>query len=783
MLVKAKQAKPSMKLKTRLTLGLCLLGLVATAAQQFGWESLAVAKSWSRITSSQEPVGESRQLKLSSTSAAPGSEANLPLTFSADGTESRIHFSLRFPANALLKPRVALTDELAAAQLAVNDSLLAQGKLGLEINLPAGVTLTKGDHKILNVRFTIARQAGTVALPVEFGDEPVARGVWNDKAQSVSTGFVSAVVTSAPGLEGDVAPRPENGNGTLSVADWAQVGRFAAGLDSLNEGSEFQRTDCAPRTAAGDGQLNIADWVQAGRYAAGLDAPTMAGGPSAPVASIAATASTLAPEQQARVVRVVPATLNRGQQGNVALELTSQGNEFAVGFTLNFDPTQLAFVRAVAGSDATGASLIVNSNDAANGRIVFNLSLPFGQKFAAGARQVGVVTFTVRETSTLNSTTLSFSNGSVVDELAATLATTFTAGVVTLIPEINQTPRLTSLSPTTINVNSGNLTLTVNGANLLDGSIVRVNGQERATQYINASQLRATLQSTDAEEPGSLSITVRTPDNVVTNALTLNVVNPLPTITSINPNSAQTLGSGFAMTITGMNFVPGAVAKVGTTNRITNVLSSTQITVQIPNSALNTAGTFDVTVTNPAPGGGTSNAVPFTVSSPKPIPRIASISPTSKQGGTGAFTLTVTGSGFVNESIVRWNGADRVTTFVNATQLTAAITADDIATAGTASVTVYNSPPGGGISAAQTFTITQPPNPVPVLTTLNPTTITAGGAGFTLTLLGSNFVQNSVIRIGGQDRQTTFVSATELRTTITAAEVANGGTLLVRVFN
>ena len=42
---------------------------------------------------------------------------------------------------------------------------------------------------------------------------------------------------------------------------------------------------------------------------------------------------------------------------------------------------------------------------------------------------------------------------------------------------------------------------------------------------------------------------------------------------------------------------------------------------------------------------------------------------------------------------VRWNGEDRTTTFVSATQLTTAITAGDIAAPGTASVTVQN--PGG----------------------------------------------------------------------------------------
>ena len=73
--------------------------------------------------------------------------------------------------------------------------------------------------------------------------------------------------------------------------------------------------------------------------------------------------------------------------------------------------------------------------------------------------------------------------------------------------------------------------------------------------------------------------------------------------------------------------------------------------------------------------------------------------------GGPAFTLTVNGSNFVSGSVVRWNGANRTTTFVSATQLTAAIPAADIAAAGTASVTVQNPPPGGAVSNALTFTI------------------------------------------------------------------------------
>ena len=107
------------------------------------------------------------------------------------------------------------------------------------------------------------------------------------------------------------------------------------------------------------------------------------------------------------------------------------------------------------------------------------------------------------------------------------------------------------------------------------------------------------------------------------------------------------------------------------------------------------------------------------------IPLLSSISPKSATVGSTGFTLTVDGSNFINGSSVRWNGVDRATSYVSATQLTAAIPAADVAAVGTAQVTVFNPLPGGGLSAPQTFTITAAPNPDPAQNLANLGTIIA----------------------------------------------------------
>src|SRR6184192_802944 len=88
-----------------------------------------------------------------------------------------------------------------------------------------------------------------------------------------------------------------------------------------------------------------------------------------------------------------------------------------------------------------------------------------------------------------------------------------------------------------------------------------------------------------------------------------------------------------------------------------------------------------------------------------PVPAITSISPTGATAGGATFTLTVSGTGFISTSVVRWNGNDRPTAFQDSTHMTAQIPASDIATVAAASVAVFNPVPGGGTSSAIPFAI------------------------------------------------------------------------------
>ncbi|MGH9766783.1 MAG: PKD domain-containing protein [Blastocatellia bacterium] len=172
----------------------------------------------------------------------------------------------------------------------------------------------------------------------------------------------------------------------------------------------------------------------------------------------------------------------------------------------------------------------------------------------------------------------------------------------------------------------------------------------------------------------------------------------------------------------------------------------------------------------------------ITITGPNPAPALASLNPASILVNSGGFTLTANGSGFSPASVVRWNGQDRTTTFISATQLNASIPASDLTSGGTAQVTVFSPAPGGGTSAALPFTVVQP-NPVPSITSLSPTSAVEGTLGFTLTVNGTNFVNGSVVRLNDVARATTFVSATQVTAQIMTADLIGAGQVSVTVFN
>ncbi|HWZ45216.1 MAG TPA: IPT/TIG domain-containing protein [Candidatus Saccharimonadales bacterium] len=346
----------------------------------------------------------------------------------------------------------------------------------------------------------------------------------------------------------------------------------------------------------------------------------------------------------------------------------------------------------------------------------------------------------------------------------------------------NPVPSLSSISPSGAIAGSAGFTLTVNGGNFIPGSTVQVQGSNRTTTFVSGTQLTAAIPASDIASVGSVSVAVvnPAPGGGTSAALALAVnnagPNPLPTLSGLSPDSVIAGSGAFTLILHGSNFVPASLVQVNGSNRPTTYVSSSQLTAAIPAADVASASFPSISVVNPAPGGGVWSLT-FAVNNPQPT--LSGLSPDNVIAGSGAFTLTLNGVNFIPGSVAQVNGANRTTSFVSATQLTAAIPASDVASASFPSISVVNPGPGGGVYSL-TFAVN---NPLPTLSGLAPDSVIAGSGAFTLTLNGSNFIPASVVQVNGANRTTTFVSGTQLTSAIPASDVASASFPSISVVN
>ena len=299
---------------------------------------------------------------------------------------------------------------------------------------------------------------------------------------------------------------------------------------------------------------------------------------------------------------------------------------------------------------------------------------------------------------------------------------------------LNPVPTATTLSPARARAGSGPVPLTISGSGFDAFSVVQWNGVARPTTAINAHTLTTTLSTSDVQAPGTSQVRVVNPaPGGGTSTSLVFTVDPPPTLTI----SAAKVGPGGSETVT-LNAGYGggndwlALAAAGSPNTsylqwtyVGAGVTTRQWTVTMPSTPGNYEfrlflnGGYAVALTSP----------PVTVdSSISAAPTVTALSPAQAAAGGAAFSLTVTGSGFASSSVVQWNGSNRPTTFVSATQLQASVGAADIAAIGTAQVAVQTPPPGGGTSSPVSFLITPP-----AALSVSATSV-AAGAAVTVTL-------------------------------------------------
>ena len=217
----------------------------------------------------------------------------------------------------------------------------------------------------------------------------------------------------------------------------------------------------------------------------------------------------------------------------------------------------------------------------------------------------------------------------------------------------------------------------------------------------NGASFRPLTSQTQAEAP--LNLILRAVVGGRTESL------PIPSVNFLSPSSAATGGQEFTLTITGKNFLeyePGAIFFNSTVRwngeiRQTTRLNGSTLQIRVLARDLAQASTAKLTVFTKTPEREFESApIEFKIAAESPKPLAIQLSPDEAAVGGSNVRVTVFGRNFTNASVMRWNGANRPTTFTDSTQLSMTVIRTDLETASTAEITVFTPGPGGGTSNA-----------------------------------------------------------------------------------
>ncbi len=685
---------------------------------------------------------------LSPSSAAAGGPA---FTLTVNGSGFASGATVLWNTTALTTTFVSPTQLTAA----VSASLIAQAG-------SASVTASVGTAVSNALPFTI-----TAAAPVITSISPstVASGSAAFTLTVNGTGFSSGATVSL--------------NGTALTTTFVSVTQLAATVPA----NLIAKGGVVPVTAANAGgaasnAVNLTITVPTPAITSISPSTVPPGGPfftltvtgtgfvSGATVSLNSTALTTTFVSATQLTAIVPASLV-AQPGTVQITVANAGGAASSAVSLTIlapvpTITSISPSTVVAGGPAF--TLTVNGTNFASGATVLLGTASLTTTFVSSTQLTAAVPASLIQQAGMSPVTVTNPGSGASNPLPLAIT----------VP----VPTITGISPSSITAGGPAFTLTVNGTGFLSGVNVSVNGVVVPSTFVSATQVTALVPPNQIVQPGTAQVTVANPGGTPSNAVTLTITPaPAPTLTSISPTSANVGDPAFTLTLTGTGFVQGSSVQWNGAPLSTNLVSGTQLTATVDAGRLTQPGTVNVTVVNQVPNGPplVSNALPFAINPVTPV--VTSLSPNSATAGGPAFSLIVNGTGFLVLTTIQWNTTALTTHFVSATTVSADVPATLIAQAGTVTVTAVN--PGNVVSAASTFTI-NPPAP-PVITTLSPTSATAGGAAFTLTVTGTGFTSAPVVNFGTTALTTTFVSATQLTAAVPANLLLVPGTYPVQV--
>ena len=332
-----------------------------------------------------------RYLQVADGAATPGASSLLPILFSAQGTERSLSFSLQWTPGLLGTPQITLQGAAAAGTLVLDSSLVPQGRLGISITLPTGMSFDPELQAIAIASVPVPAGASVPSVAtLDLSGLPTVKQVRDvDGFQLPVACRPGHLAISAPGAPPVLLTQPQGI--TAPEGSDLRLGVAVSGVAPIQFQWRKGGVPLSDNTSISGSQtptllISSASTGDSGSYDIQVTGP---GG------SLTSSPAPVTLTPNGRLVALADGEGILGGNAALPITLASQGNEHSVAFSLLFNPQQLTLPQVSPGPDFTGGTLEIDPSRAAEGLLGVRLALTPGGLLTPGSHLVATLGFSV----------------------------------------------------------------------------------------------------------------------------------------------------------------------------------------------------------------------------------------------------------------------------------------------------------------------------------------------------------------------------------------------------
>lgn len=175
----------------------------------------------------------------------------------------------------------------------------------------------------------------------------------------------------------------------------------------------------------------------------------------------------------------------------------------------------------------------------------------------------------------------------------------------------NPVPTIDTLIPESSRAGDSGFTLSIKGSKFIRDSRAKFNLKEMSTLFEDNYNLKALIPSEELLSPGYVPVSIMNPPpgGGLSNSLIFRIINPIPQIESIKPDTVALTAPPATIRVWGKNFLNNSTVNLNGKNLKTRFISSILLEADLDLSDIKTPAKYPVTVINPIPVSFTSNVV------------------------------------------------------------------------------------------------------------------------------------------------------------------------------